>query len=124
MIDAKDAVVWTNSDTKQVKVLTHAWPRGAAWGDPIGAAYTQWNKMTDKQRVELMLETAIDLAMQGYSLKDVLTEFAQVRQFRALGEKSFPMCRALTKALVGRSLEFNTMSFEELLVQYAKEKVL
>jgi hypothetical protein len=97
MINAKDAVVWTNSDTKEVLVKPNVWmrePQGAAWGDPIGTAYTQWNKMTDKQRVELMLETAIDLAMQGYPLKDVLTEFAQVRQFRALGEKSFPMCRA------------------------------
>lgn len=131
MIDAADAVVWINHNTKEVMVRTHAWgmtdigfnrTRGH-WGDPIGAAYTQWQKMTDKQRVELMLETAIDLAMQGYPLKDVLTEFAQVRQFRALGEKSFPMCRALTKALIGRSLEFNTMSFEELLKHYAPEEV-
>jgi hypothetical protein len=34
---------------------------------------------------------------------------------------SYPMCRALTAALVGRSLEFNTTSFEELLVHYAHD---
>jgi hypothetical protein len=74
--------------------------------------------MTDKQRVSLMLETAIDLTMQGYPLKKILTAFAVVRQFRALGSKSYPMCRALTSALVGQCLEPNTMSFEELLVHY------
>ena len=31
------------------------------------------------------------------------------------------MCRALTKAIVGRSLEFNTMPFEELLVAYGRK---
>ena len=29
------------------------------------------------------------------------------------------MCRALTSALVGQCLEFNTMNFEELLIHYA-----
>jgi hypothetical protein len=41
-----------------------------------------------------------------------------VEEFRALGRNSFPMCRALAKALVGRSLEFNTMSFDELQIAY------
>lgn len=125
MIDAKDAVVWINNDAKQVMVL----PRGSdgrperhgGWCDPIGAAYTAWRKATDEERMRLMVETAIDLAMQDFDLKQVLTEFAKVRQFRALGDKSYPMCRALTSALVGRCLEFNTMSFEELLVRYAPE---
>jgi hypothetical protein len=48
----------------------------------------------------------------------VLTAFAEVREFRKLGGRSYPMCRALTKALLGRCLEPNTMSFEELLVHY------
>jgi hypothetical protein len=78
--------------------------------------------MNDHQRVTLMLETAIDLAMNGFDLGYVLREFAKVRQFRALGDKSYPMCRALTKALIGRSYEFNTMSFEKLLKTYAPEK--
>jgi hypothetical protein len=56
---------------------------------------------------------------ERFDLGDVLREFAKVRQLRALGDKSFPMCRALTKALIGRSYEFNTMSFEELLATYA-----
>jgi hypothetical protein len=66
----------------------------------------------------LMLETVIDLAMQGFPLKDVLTAFAEVREFRALGSQSHPMARALTSALLGKCLEPNTMSFEELLAHY------
>jgi hypothetical protein len=42
------------------------------WGDPIGAHYSQWSKMNDAQRVQLMLETAIDLAMDGFAMADVL----------------------------------------------------
>jgi len=52
-------------------------------------------------------------------MKDILVEFAKVREFKALGSESFPMCRALTAALVGKCLEPNTMTFEELLEQYA-----
>src|SRR5262245_56105566 len=35
--------------------------------------------------------------------RTVLKAFAQVREFRALGAKSHPMCRALTKALIGET---------------------
>jgi hypothetical protein len=119
MINAEEAVVWINSDTHEVMV----WSKSAgvptkdrnSWGDPIGAAYSQWHEMSTDQRMQLMTETAIDLAMQGFALKDVLKAFATVVEFRALGSKSFPMCRALTSALLGRCLEPNTMSFEELL---------
>jgi hypothetical protein len=82
----------------------------------------EWQEMTNPQRMHLMLETAIDLAMQGIAMKQVLTAFAEVREFRALGRQSYPMCRALTAALVGRSLEFNTMGFEELLIHYTPDK--
>jgi hypothetical protein len=125
MLNAADIVVWVNRDRKEIRVeyvtpntnLPHE-----GFCDPIGAAYSQWRQMDDDQRVVLMLETAIDLAMQGYALDQVLKAFAEVREFRALANKSYPMCRALTKALVGRSLEPNTMSFEELLEHYpAKE---
>jgi hypothetical protein len=130
MLDASDIVVWVNGETKEIMVRTHAWgcpedrDLGHQWGDPIGAAYSSWHELTDKQRVRLMLETAIDLAMQGYPLKDVLTAFAQVRQFRALGSQSYPMARALTSALVGRCLEPNTMSFEELLAYYTPTRIV
>jgi hypothetical protein len=76
--------------------------------------------MNDAQRVQLMLETTIDLTMQGFGLGQVLRAFAEVKQFRALGEQSYPMCRALTQALIGQCLEPNTMEFEELLVAYRK----
>jgi hypothetical protein len=125
---AKDIVVWVNSDTKQVLVRSYMCgvptdrKLGGYWCDPIGAAYQQWREMTDQQRMQLMLETVIDLGMQGYPLKLVLEAFATVDEFHALGKQSYPMCRALTAALVGRCLEPNTMSFEELLVQYGSKR--
>jgi hypothetical protein len=120
MINAAEAVVWINRDTKEIMIRSHSdGVRGVAWSDPIGAAYPQWRKMSNDQRCQLMEETAIDLAMQGFALKDVLTAFAQVVEFRALGSESVPMCRALTSALLGRCLEANTMSFEELLESYS-----
>jgi hypothetical protein len=130
MLDAADIVVWVNDKMKEVMVRTHAWGcpedrgHGHGWVDPIGAAYSSWETLTDRQRVRLMLETAIDLAMQGVPLKDVLTAFAEVRQFRALGSQSYPMARALTSALLGVCLEPNTMSFEELLIYYTPTRIV
>jgi hypothetical protein len=122
MISAAEAVVWVNDETHQVKVLPHSEGRrikaSLHWCDPIGAAYSQWLEMSNDQRMRLMTETAIDLAMQGFALKDVLTAFAQVAEFRALGSQSYPMARALTSALLGKCLEPNTMSFEDLLQTY------
>jgi hypothetical protein len=124
MIAARDAVVWVNNDTKEVMVRTHRWgvpeQHGfvGQWCDPIGAAYSEWSEMNNEQRVLLMLETVIDLGMQGIPLKRVVTAFAEITEFRALGSNSYPMCRALTSALLGRCLEMNTMSFEELLQHY------
>ena len=123
MIEAKDAVVWVNKETREVWVDVFGSEPGARWGDPIGAHYAQWQKMTDQQRVGLMTETALDLAMAGFDLGAVLRQFAKVDAFRALGEVSFPMCRALTTALIGKSYENNTMSFEDLLVTYRPQAV-
>jgi hypothetical protein len=61
--------------------------------------------------------------MQGFELGTVLRTFAEVKQFRALGDQSYPMCRALTTAMVGRCLEANTMSFEELLEHHQPKDV-
>jgi hypothetical protein len=137
--DAENIVVWIEPDQKRIFLApfevdpplrcsdgstTPLWgtPREHGitghWVDPIGAAYTAWNTMRDDQRVLLMLETAIDLVMQGFDLGAVLRAFAEVKQFRALGEASYPMCRALTTALIGQCLEPNTMGFEDLLVRY------
>ena len=127
MIKAKDAVIWVNHHTSEIMVRPHDWGapelygKRGNWGDPIGAAYTSWNEATNKQRVYLMLETAIDLAMQGIPLKKVLTAFAEIEEFRALGRESYPMCRALTSALVGKCLEPNTMDFDELLDHYGEK---
>ena len=127
MISANEAVVWVNRRTKQVMVQTLGWGYGRhmsiSWSDPIGAAYSQWQEMDNKRRMQLMVETVIELGMRDFVLKDVLKAFAEVEEFRALGGESFPMCRALTSALVGRCLEPNTMGFEELLEHYGKENV-
>jgi hypothetical protein len=56
-----------------------------------------------------MLETAIDLAMQGYDLGNVLRAFSQVRQFRALGEQSYPIAGRTRAGTIGRSA--NPMPF-------------
>jgi hypothetical protein len=125
MVKAVDAVVWVNNDTKCVEVAPRgslAKAREGAWGDPIGAAYAQWAEMNDQQRIQLLLETAIDLAAQGFDMVIVLKAFSNVDEFKALGSQSYPMCRALTKALVGESLEPNTMSFDELLVEYGERR--
>jgi hypothetical protein len=130
MINAAEAVVWVNNHTHQVMVWKHkkgcpedyARPDGY-WCDPIGAAYSEWQEASNDQRMRLMTETVIDLAMQGFALKDVLTAFAEVTEFRALGSQSYPMARALTSALLGKCLEPNTMSFEDLLRTYEPEPV-
>jgi hypothetical protein len=129
VIDAEEAVFWVNDEDHQILIRPHSWgrpeerqhikPRGG-WCDPIGAAYAEWQDASTEKRVTLMLETVIDLAMQGFPIKDLVTAFSEVREFRALGGKSYPMCRALTSALVGKCLEANTMSFEELLVAYRR----
>jgi hypothetical protein len=125
MTKAKEVVVWTNDSTHEVRVAAKGEHRpdtkGGAWGDPIGTSYLQWQEMNDSQRIRLMLETAMDLAMQGFELPAVLREFAKVEEFRALGSNSHPMCRALTKALVGRSLEMGDLMFEELLAGVSSE---
>jgi hypothetical protein len=124
LIPASEAVVWVNTDERLLMVWRR-WrvpeDRGFTghWCDPIGAAYEQWQKMSDEQRVVLMLETAIDLAMQGIPMAEVLKAFSCVIEFRELGSKSYPMCRAFTAALVGRALDPITMPFEDLLVHYA-----
>ena len=121
MIEAKDAALWVNRETKQVRITAgpdRSLAMAQDWCDPIGAAYDSWNKATEAARVQLMLETAIELTMHGFNIGAVLREMAKVRQFKHLGEESWPMCRALTMALLGRCLEPNTMGFEDLLRTY------
>jgi hypothetical protein len=129
MIDAEQAVVWISTDTHEVMVWPRALghpserrggPHAGHWADPIGAAYSQWREMSDDHRVQLMMETAIDLAMRRFDLGHILREFSKVKQFRALGSQSYPMARALTSALLGKCLEPNTMNFEDLLTAYAE----
>jgi hypothetical protein len=111
MIKAEDPVFWVNNDTKEVLVRPFDWgvPEDGGhqyWADPIGAAYMQWQKMNNGQRVRLMLETVIDLGMQGFPLATVLKEFATVEEFRALGSRSVSLvaryeCVPLRDAMLG-----------------------
>lgn len=108
MIDAKDAVVWVSRNTKQVMVRPHGWgptARARTGGISLGAI-----AQTDEQRMQLMLKTIIDLAVHGFDLKQVLTAFAEIREFRALGI-GVPMSRALSAAQIGKT---NTVSLEQL----------
>ncbi len=119
-MDARDAVFWVNSDTKEVVVLARGQQqkRESGWSDPIGSHSAEWKRLTDEQRIQWMLELAIELAVRGIPMKDILLEFGKVTQFRALGAESHMMCRALTTAFLGKTLEANSMSFEELLVHH------
>ena len=121
-IKSRFCVVWTDAAEKKVMVQDvrgqRYWTRpegGLSWSDPIGASYTAWRQMSVSNRCLSMLETAIDLAVQGYDLTEILREFAKVDCFYQLGTESAPMCRALTQVLLGRCLEPNTMSFDELM---------
>jgi hypothetical protein len=112
-LDIGNITVWVEREQHKVLVTPHmvdlppsnaqeVWGRPEQhgmpghWIDPIGAAYTQWREMTDRERITLMLETAIDLAMDGFDLGEVVAEFAKVRQFRS--QASDPMRRALAAA--------------------------
>jgi len=130
MIEVKQAVVWVNPETKQVMVARKGrefGPQGRHaredWRDPIGAGYGEWEswaKTDPDQCARLMLETAIDLAVDGYDLKTVLREFAKVDCFYALGRESFPMCRALTQVLGGKRLgDPDPGSFDETIRRHA-----
>jgi hypothetical protein len=94
MMKVKDVVVWTNDATREVCVAAKGEhrpdTRGGVWGDPIGASYLQWQEMDDSQRVRLMLETAIDLAMQGFDLGAVLREFANVDELERSVQRAIP----------------------------------
>lgn len=122
MIEAKNLVLWVDQVGKRVVATERSNKRresnGVGWCDPIGAHYTRWRDMSTAQRVQLMLETAIDLATDGFDLKTILGELSKVDEFKALGRQSYPMCRALTWALVGTRLEPNTMDFDDLLKTY------
>jgi hypothetical protein len=118
-LEASNIVVWVERDERKVLVTpykvdpplrcsdgsTQNW-----WGNPnqhgiagrwhnlICSGHPIWGEMDDSQRVTL--ETAIDLAMDGFDLGIVLREFAKVRQFRALGDEGYPnpMREALRRA--------------------------
>lgn len=141
-IKSEFAVVWTKNGElvidptgkpswvgpKQIEVENteglRTWIHNPGWSDPIGRSYLQWRKMTEAERAQLMLETALDLTLQGYDLKNIVREFAKVDCFFALGRVSCPMCRLLTSALLGKCLEPNTMSFDELMAAYPPKELV
>lgn len=74
LIDARDAVIWTNDETKEVAVLIDQGP------DDYDRSI--WRRWDNSARVEFMLDTAADLTKRGFPLRKILVEFAKVRQFR------------------------------------------
>jgi hypothetical protein len=128
MMKAADAVVWVQEEHPR-KVLVRHIRHGddgmheGFWCDPIGAREVSWRNLSDDERVRLMLETALDLAMDGLDLGEVLREFAKVEEFRALGNKGHTMSRALSRAIVGVSLDMcDERSFDDLMRQYAPDR--
>jgi hypothetical protein len=123
-ISANDAIVWVDEEALEIRVRPVRWGRDESrnwpgnWCDPIGAHYSDWREASDGDRLRLMLETVIDLAAAGFPMAALLKAFDTIEEFHALGRQSYPMCRALTQALVGKRLEAVGMSFDELLEQY------
>ena len=110
MISVSNAVVWVNNETREILVAPretgdgHYWDDPERhgykghWGDPIGANYAPWKDMTDDQRVQLMLETAIDLAMDGFAMADVLRAFAQGARVPRPRSCQLPECAERSRA--------------------------
>jgi hypothetical protein len=60
--------------------------------------------------------------MQGIPLKTIVTAFAEVREFHALGQHDKTLTnKSRSQRPTHWKAEFNTMSFEELLEHYACE---
>lgn len=98
-IRASDAVIWTNRETREVKVLTHdgGTPAGFYWTDPIGANHVAWcDHMSDDDRIELMHETVFDLFKEGFSVEDVWNAFERVRGFK--GEDTVVVVSSMEEA--------------------------
>ncbi|MHC2618176.1 hypothetical protein ACVIW2_000207 [Bradyrhizobium huanghuaihaiense] len=84
--------LWVNRNTHEIRVMAIGTDRAInssdGWSDPLGAANAEWRELTNPARVQLMLETAIDLAMQGYELKTVLRAFAGVLNSAPWGRRA------------------------------------
>lgn len=105
MINAEDATVWVNWETKQVEVARgdHSWPRYHGWCELIGAARNSWKEGTSEQRTRELLEAALWLASLDFDMRAVLTAFAKIAEFDDLARTSGRMRGVLTWALLGKS---------------------
>jgi hypothetical protein len=89
MTPISDAVLWVNQETREVMVTSREWgtPKDGdrigrgSWTDPIGAAHSQWHRMDDQQRLQLMLETAADLARHGFDINKTLRAMVEIPEF-------------------------------------------
>jgi hypothetical protein len=87
MIQAKDAALWVNNDTKEVVVRPHNWApddgfQCEPWCAITDAVNMEWHKASDTGRC-LMTLTALDSESRGFSLRDVMRAFVVVPPFRA-----------------------------------------
>lgn len=110
MIEAKDAHIWWDRETKRVLVTRFPGDvRGFVCDG--GASYVRWRqRYSDADRVREMMEMVIERLFEGYEPKMVIREFAKVRQFRELGLESWNMARVLAAAL-GDGGEFDPDEF-------------
>lgn len=71
----------------------------------IGACNTDWVKRKVSDLLAECTELLIELGVGGCDIKQVVSELAKIRQFAALGSKSYNMARALSSAIAGISYE-------------------
>jgi hypothetical protein len=89
MTPISDVVLWVNRETREVMVTSRDWgtPKDGdrvgrgSWADAIGTTNSQWHRMDDQQRLQLMLETAADLARHGFDINKTLRAMVEIPEF-------------------------------------------
>lgn len=79
-------------------------PGGVSYSD-TGACMASWKNQSTEQLLMELQERLIELSVNGGSMKQMVCQMAKIKEFAALGADSFPMARALSSALAGKSYE-------------------
>lgn len=110
-IDAKDAHFWWDEDRNVLHVVKFGSAaderiyRDMIGGCDTGACESKWRELSEVERLQWIMEMALEFITMGFDPSKVICEFAKIREFAALGGKSYTMCRALTDALEGEANE-------------------
>lgn len=71
----------------------------------IGACECGWREMGCDDLLRRLHEMFFDMSVSGISPSQIICEFSKIRQFAALGAESYPMARALSRAVQGRAYD-------------------